>query len=149
MFVATNISHGSGNTAQVVAMGIFYVYSDLGAIPPSRVVMTAAASVRCWSEGKVAPFFICPQPNILFRNDQHGKEMFEREKYIPLEPSSPRYGQILLPSLPLRSAGQKPGLRFHPFARTPIGVHTVFPYPEKRYRNRQKTDRSHPGTGNP
>ena len=87
MFVATNISHGSGNTAQVVAMGIFYVYSDLGAIPPSRVVMTAAASVRCWSEGKVAPFFICPQPNILFRNDQHGKEMFERERYIPFRRS--------------------------------------------------------------
>ena len=48
-----------------------------------------------------------------------------------------------------RAAGQKPGLRFHPFARTPVGVHSVFPYPEKQYRNRQKTDRSHSGAGNP
>lgn len=133
-----------------VVAGIFYALSlhIYGFVPPCRCLMARLPLSRCSATGKAEPFFYFRPANI-FSYAQTYSEMFEREKYIPLEPSSPRYGQILLSSLPLRSAGQKPGLRFYPFARTPIGVPTVFPYPEKRYRNRQKTDRSHPGTGNP
>lgn len=131
MYVCSALYSQRRSNLPVVA-GIFYALSlhIYGFVPPCRCLM-ARLPLWCSATGKAEPFFYFRPANI-FSYAQTHRKMFEREKYIPLEPSSPRYGQILLPSLPLRSAGQKPGLRFHPFARTPIGVHTVFPYPEKR-----------------